>query len=140
MIKFSHANNSKLTQTFVHLEIRILCREALLLQISKVQHPCAQYKYLYQELAHLFLRIWVFSGSLPCKLLTSSTRMLLVKSDMSLGMLWKKWKFLPIWEYSSKTVMISQEVIQQHSEACCLLRYILSHKKRCVLHRVAFSI
>lgn len=88
MIKFSHAHNSKLTQTFVHLEIRILCREALLLQISKVQHPCAQYnKYLYQVLAHLVPRVWGFSGRLPCKLLTSSMRMLLAKPGISLGIL-----------------------------------------------------
>lgn len=87
MIKFSHANNGKLTPTFVLLETRILCREALLLQTSKVQHPCTQYKYLYQVLAHLVLRVWGFSGSLPCKLLTSSVRMLLVKSSISLVIL-----------------------------------------------------
>lgn len=90
IIKFTHAHNSKLTQTFVHLEVGILCREALLLWITKVQHPCAQYsKCLYRVLAHLLLRVWGFSGSLPCKLLTSSVRMLLAKPGINLGILCK---------------------------------------------------
>lgn len=90
-IKFSHAHNSKLTQTFVHLQIKTFCREALPLQISKVQHPCAQYsKHLYRVLAHLFLRVWGFSGSFPCKLLTSSMRMLPAKRGINLGVLCKK--------------------------------------------------
>lgn len=113
----------------------ILQREALLLQSSSASMCMVQQ--VYQISAHLVLRVWGFFGSLPCKSLTSSVRMLPAKPCINLEVLWKKWKLLPIWKHSCKTVMISQELSSNIQKHTAVLRYFLSHK---IKHRVAFSI